>query len=199
MHWKIGSVYFEITFGFFAAIAVFLLFDRSGLLLWSLLCILLHEMGHLIVMLLFGCHLYRIVLEPFGIKIEERSVCRSFIKEAVVLFAGPAANLLLFFILYAIYGRNLPIVGIISLLMGVLNLLPIGLMDGGRMLENLFSAILPYQKVRLICDVVSILFWVPLFVLSILMACHANHNFTLLLLCIYLFVTIWFKIELQSL
>lgn len=198
MHFRICDIDIELTFGFFAALAVFMLFDRSGLLLWMLLTILLHETGHLCAMLLCGSIPRAVVLEPFGVKIVEGRRALSYLQDALVLFAGPAANLLLFLVLYLLYGLRMPIVGVISLLTGALNLLPIGLLDGGRMVENLLQLFLPYRRAQTVSDVVSFLCLVPLFVLGIVILCSAGHNFTLLLLCTYLLVTIVFKTNMRG-
>ena len=63
--------------------------------------------------------------------------------EAVCVLAGPAANLLLFFaiMLLPCPGENLLVMGGISLILGIFNLLPMVFLDGGRLLRLLLDAV----------------------------------------------------------
>ena len=107
---------------------------------------LLHELGHALVAVAHGRRVYCISLYPFAAA-ARRTSGHDAHEQLLIALAGPASHLLLAAVFWAIW-RLLPMdnaplrvaVGfpaITNLLVGVLNLLPIRPLDGGRALRAL--------------------------------------------------------------
>jgi Zn-dependent protease len=143
---RIGGCELGADFTFFAIIAMFAALDTTGFALLSLAACLIHEAGHLAVMLAKGHKPPSVILRGGGIKISaDAARADSF----AVLIAGSAANIAVFAALYIIlpqpYTNIYPIMfAAMNLVIGLFNLLPLGCLDGKRLL----ALILPSRVVR---------------------------------------------------
>jgi stage IV sporulation protein FB len=178
----------EIRIHPFAASGLFLLLfvtpnDYAFAVLSS---VILHEMGHLIASLLYHKHPTFVKLMPTGISIGLLS-SSSYTEELVIAAAGPLMNLL-----YCATAVFFPYtlsktVWTVSLLLCLLNLLPITTFDGGRMLGAsaalLFGEIFSERLLRLTTAVCLVCLWV----LSLYVFFYSGINMTLLVFCAYLF------------
>ncbi|MDD3193311.1 MAG: hypothetical protein PHE47_05580 [Oscillospiraceae bacterium] len=132
MSWK----WFEqegirVSVPFLCGLILFLLYDRTGLGGQMVLAALSHELGHLLAMVAMGERPQRIVFGSFGIRMEKRPGIRiSYGKEIGIYAAGPAVNLLI-----ALLFWKAPAVWQVHLLLGLFNLLPMGVLDGGQLLR----------------------------------------------------------------
>lgn len=122
-----------------------LLWDAMGFLRMTLLCALVHESGHVLMYVLCLHELPRLSLDWGGITLSgAQRLSRN--QELLVLSAGPAANflmtVLLFMRVWHRAGYRLYFLAAISLCTGVYNLMPFGVLDGARILQN----ILPVGK-----------------------------------------------------
>lgn len=122
---------------FFALTALILTLDHSGVTLACLLASALHETGHLIPLLLWRHPPVRISFGVFGISITQREDPLSYPRQAAVLLAGPAVNLLMAGGLAA--ARTVPAAVAAHLVMGCFNLLPVEALDGGQCLYCLLA------------------------------------------------------------
>ena len=126
-----------------ACLAVGLLFDPLGFLRMALFCSVWHEMGHILVYWGITGRFPPIQFHVGGISLKETH-CISTKQENWVLLAGPLANMILSAALYgytyyqASYGVYF--LACVSLCTGVYNLLPVGVLDGARLLQNCFPA-----------------------------------------------------------
>lgn len=133
-----------------AAILIYL--DGQGLVFWCVLASALHELGHWVVIVLLGGGVCTLRLTAVGAEMEldpERPL--SYGREAAAALAGPIVNLLLAWGCarlgaYLFAGMNL--------CFGLLNLLPVGPLDGGRALSCLLNVIWP-QKAEPAMSMVS--------------------------------------------
>jgi Zn-dependent protease len=111
-------------------------------------CILLHELGHAFIIQWFGFSVDKIELSFFGgfTKISETSTILHFArkpkKEILMALAGPSVNLLLALIFAGFHGMFKSwffyALASVNLILGLINLLPIFPLDGGRILRAIF-------------------------------------------------------------
>ena len=110
-----------------------------------LLSIALHELGHSLVAMAFGCKVRDITLMLIGGRATLLSMPRKAWQEFLVAIAGPAVSLLLALIglvlipmlplLPNVAKASFAIFGYINLVLGLFNLAPAFPMDGGRVLR----------------------------------------------------------------
>jgi len=136
-------------------------------LLYVLLFSALHELGHLLMLVLFKGSADSLKFSYYGLALKYESRL-SAVKEFFVIFAGPAVNIAL----YSILRDD------INLLLFFVNILPVYPLDGGRMLR-LFS-------VR-ISKAVSSITLIAVYILSFYLL-FRFHSFSLILIAVYLTV-----------
>ena len=128
---KNGKCRVKISFYFFALLCLAAFLDRGGVLLWGLFAALLHEGGHIVAMRLTAEGLPKeIRLTPFGVRIENSPLAETGRGRLGVLAAGSGMNFLCAAVTFGI----LPSFAAVSLVLGILNLLPVEGMDGGGIL-----------------------------------------------------------------
>ena len=81
----------------------------------------------------------------------------------------------------------------VSLLLGMLNLLPLAPLDGGRILSALLSPLFGSEICGVISEFCSLILLALLWVLSLYIFFYSGINCTLLLFCSYLFSYIVLK------
>jgi len=182
----------EITPGFFLMIAALLIFDTENVLLYGLLAALLHEAAHAGMVKLFGGRIAKIRLSVNGAEIVlANTFGMSYLSEAFIYLSGPAMNILTAFAvswagnvisspeLFAFAGLNLTL--------GLFNLLPVSMLDGGNALRSLclhFSG-----RVPLALHIVSIATVCLLSAASILLIHVYGINISLILVAAYLMIS----------
>jgi stage IV sporulation protein FB len=158
--------------------------------------VLIHEMGHLSVALLFGIKVLSVQLLPFGgvVSIEDHGKLTAW-KEIVIALAGPLQNGIMMCIgmifLSAGWGNSEYISYIISgnMIIALFNLLPIPPLDGGKILQSLISQYFPYYWTLLWTSRVSIVtsVGVILYALFPLMEGKGVIQLNLLMIGVFLF------------
>ena len=117
--------------------ALYWLDEGVGLLPWGLLACVVHELGHVAAARCCGGRMERLSLTAVGAELSfSYRVPLTYGRDSLVALAGPGANLLLGGLFYW-QGRHLP--AVLSLGLGVFNLLPILPLDGGRVLYGLLA------------------------------------------------------------
>ncbi len=134
----------KIKVGFFAVmLALSLLVSRSLFALAALFAATLHELGHILMAALCKIRLKTCKIGLYGAGICPDGNCLySYGKELLLCLGGPLVNLTSFAILVrhpAEQGSFLYCFLFSSLILGVMNLLPIKDFDGGRILSALLS------------------------------------------------------------
>ncbi len=116
--------------------------DREGFSVLCLLACLLHELGHLAVMLIEKRPPSSVRLYGGGIHICGGST------DFAAVSAGVAVNIVLFLIFGLIpwEDTNMRLFGIINLLIAAFNLLPVGELDGRLMLDKALVRAFPADK-----------------------------------------------------
>lgn len=116
--------------------ALFLLLTDTPILLAALLpAALLHELAHYAVLRLCGVRTARFTLTGLGVSLYVPELHRlSYGAELLSAAAGPLMNLLLWVLLSLTGREELTLFAGAQMVLGVLNLLPVRPMDGGRIL-----------------------------------------------------------------
>ncbi len=134
-------------------------FDSAGILRCSIVAALLHECAHAVA---YRCLLRKkpsLQLHVGGLALQWEQDMADVRTQAAVILAGPLAN----FFATGLFGGivqyragyfQLFFAGV-NLLMGLFNLLPMGFLDGGRLLELLLFRILPFSAADMVCTIVQ--------------------------------------------
>ncbi len=112
---------------------------------------LAHELGHLSALRISGIRLNRIRLGVTGAHIEAGNADRPYLQSAFTALAGPLAGIVLYLLLLPV-SRSYASV---SLLLSLLNLLPISGLDGGYALKNILSHFFGVKAAEIILCVTS--------------------------------------------
>lgn len=144
-----------MDFSFFAVIALFMLFDEDCFGLTALICCVLHELAHLIVMLILGIPAEVITFYGAGIRITSlRIEYEKPSRRVLVLAAGCTMN----FLCAMIFSRlGYDLAAAISLFTGIFNLLPIGELDGAAIIKMLIIRACKPENVDRIMKVIGVI------------------------------------------
>lgn len=136
IEFKLNKLCVEISFSFFAMLSLIMYFKDYRIALLALLTCLLHEIGHLSAMQLFGVGINKIAFYGGGIKIfSDTKNINSFSKDIFILLSGSLFNFLLAVVSY-FTSEKLMLFSIINVLIGCFNLLPFSYFDGGNILKK---------------------------------------------------------------
>lgn len=190
----------KITFDYLSAAAVcmMIILSRDSRLAAAIICTVIHECGHLLVMMRCGCKKAEIKVNLFNAAIidKERNT-RSYKQDAAIICAGPAANLITALIALPVYvlcgiGFAYNIL-IMSIMLAAFNLLPMESTDGGQLLLLLLKQKLPQDTSQRIMTVISLIVLLPVATVGFLVLLHSKYNYTLLFAALYLVVILLTK------
>lgn len=139
---KLGGVDFSATFWFFAVVACFALAKNGVLFYYLLLPVIVHELGHLLVMAACGIRVRGVALSAAGIAIQrDTGQLPGYGVEIAVCLGGVAANglMALWLHLFCFHSMRTMFLVAANLAVALFNLAPIGDLDGGQLL-GLFLA-----------------------------------------------------------
>ena len=138
--------------------------DGMGIVGDGLLAIFLHEAGHTLLYVLLLRQRPVLQIGFGGIALRWNTAGVSARRQAMILLAGPAANLFtaLFFLLLCgqQFRMSVWLFAVANMLLGVFNLLPLGFLDGGGLLELFllsFLSVRRSQTVMQLCETVCLL------------------------------------------
>jgi len=188
---KVFGIKFSVSVGLLCVMAFMLYVDKTGYMPTTLLGVLLHEVGHIAALKIFGC-----TPECVELKIGAISLCGRYNlntgKTAFMLFAGPIFNLLAAAICFSAFkyfgGQRHLENSVIMFFLGLFNLLPITGLDGGEITVLVFSIFFESLKAKRISKAVSFSFCVLLFILGVFLFLCYKENPSLLLFAIYLLI-----------
>lgn len=185
MCFNLCGIKIEIKFLFVAAMVLLMLLDTSGVMLCAFLSSAVHELAHLTALLALKGEVMAVSFELFGIRIT-RVDALLYWEELLVLLAGPIANLLIFVLCAFSGSQSVSLISAVNLWIGVFNLLPVGALDGGRAAELILSKLFGEKKGGRAAMLLSLLFIIPLFVIGLVFLFRPSHNFSLLVVCVFL-------------
>ncbi len=176
---------------FFCLFATLLLYEPKGTAAGCLAASLLHECGHLAVMLSRRTLPRRIAVGIFGMRIEKgEELHLSFSDEFLIAAGGPAVNLLCGALCWY-FDRYTAVA--VHLVIGALNMLPIYPLDGGVMLQCVLYRLLPRERADTVLRILSLCVVFPLGVVGFFVLIRSGYNLSLLAVDAYLILLLLFK------
>lgn len=166
--------------------------DKTYLSLCAVALILAHELGHIISAKILKIPIRKINFGAMSIDIEKPLVYykKSFTQKMIIILSGFIFNLFLFIILSGIYiitkNEFIILVAAQSLVIGLVNLLPIESLDGGEAANLILSRFFSYEKSKKISTMLSLIFLVPAVVFGIFLIAKSWQNASLVMLVLYL-------------
>ncbi|MCL2097035.1 MAG: site-2 protease family protein [Oscillospiraceae bacterium] len=162
------------------------------------LCIFIHEMGHIIFIKLSRLDILSVEILPFGINIVTNNSLTAYKTDILIALSGPFANLIFscvifFAIKFNGYDSVIFFAFLSNILYAAINLFPVRSLDGGRIVETAMKIILPENYSHTAFSAVSAVFLGVLSIFAFFILMATGYNFTLILLCCYLFYTIHFS------
>lgn len=193
MIFYIGKIRVNISFLFFACAAFYLSGEMAENYICALFFASLHELGHLVPMLIFKCRPASISVGVFGVKIEKLNSLLSYFRECIVALCGPFVNLIFAVLFFVLMKENseLYIPFAVNTGLFVINLMPVKALDGGRFLYAFLSMGLDEDKcgkILKICETVTIFVLCIVMLLSVA-AGYANTSFVFFCLALVSIIT----------
>ena len=170
-------------------IVVLMLADRSGFCAITVLAALLHECGHLLAAKVLQIPLGGLRMDFLGARLEVAGRMLSYGEEWLLSAAGPFASLVFAVVAAPLWGM-LPLARLFScasLLLGILNLLPISTFDGGRMMECTLLRFLSERGARRVMRFSSFLFLFLIWAFAVYFLLRAAGGISLLCFSMSLF------------
>ncbi|MBE6718050.1 MAG: hypothetical protein E7574_02180 [Ruminococcaceae bacterium] len=155
---------------------------------------LLHEFGHIFAMKLCGEKILAVKILPFGIDIKKAPSLTSYKADIFVCIAGILTNILLILLCSAMPKNIYTEFFIMSnYLLIFVNILPIKTLDGGQLLEKILLLKYDIQAAEKMLGITSFICILLLGSTAIWLLLSSSYNFTLLIMCMYLFCGIFLK------
>lgn len=158
---------FEVGISFIPFLIIILFSGYYKLFFTYFLITLIHELGHVIMALIFKIKVNKIKLSIFGFNAEIENIdYLAIYKQILIIIMGPLTYFISYFLIRELYLND-----IISLVMYykalasnkyilIFNLLPIYPLDGGRIVKILLDKIFTYKNAKRILYLISFIFMV---------------------------------------
>ncbi len=114
--------------------------DHQNILIWAILACFFHELGHLLAIIACGGKVEALRFTVVGAEMTMPAHF-SYPQEFLCALSGPFVN----FLLAGGFSQRFPLFAGLNLALALLNLLPMGKLDGGRALNSLLSLCLPFS------------------------------------------------------
>ena len=180
----------RIRFSFAAVITVMLLFSEEKIVLMSLLSSLIHESGHLLIMIYYGDRINYVELGLFGMRIEKEGTVLSYKKEALIAMGGIILNLLFAFISVAGFllfkKEGFILLALVNGFVALINMLPVKFLEFGRCIVSLLNEKYPEEKVSRITQLISAVFTLVFSIMCIFYCIFIRLNFSFIAVTVYL-------------
>ena len=187
MIFRYKSIEFEISPLFFIIVSSLLLLDKSGYMSYSLLFSLLHELGHIAMMLLLKKPPKKVNFMFYGLEIKTKVFTE--LETIFISLAGPFINIFIamfFLVLSKLFSIEFDFIILINLVFGAFNLLPINCLDGGDLLFSFLRLRFNDNTSKKVSKIISLIFAFLILVFGSILVIYGN--FGILSIGIYLFV-----------
>ena len=142
-----------------AMICLILFFDSTGIILFGLCSVLIHETGHILFMAALKQMPDEIIMQPAGVIIKRKNLIMKYSDELLVATAGCLFNLIFGLCFISLYYVNYNLLWMIfaaaNLSIAFFNLLPVAGLDGGDILKFFLYRIMPENKADTICKIIG--------------------------------------------
>ncbi len=178
---------------------IMLVFQPAGVVFPSLGAAIIHECGHLMTALFLGIPLRSLEVGLFGASLRMRGSLISYPKEFLLCAAGPAMNFLSAFavIIFSEHRGYYSECGewfvSVSVMLGLLNLIPAEGFDGGRMLSVVLTSILGPRISARILSLTTFLSIVILWMLSVYLLLRYGTSLSLFVFTLSLFYRLFIE------
>lgn len=181
-----GSCRVYVDFSCFVLLAFCCLFAGGVGSAFVLSAAALHELAHILALLIFRSPPKTVTVTALGCRIVP-DTGRSLrpLQSCMTLLAGPVMNLLLFGAGSLFQLKN-ALFFTANLALGFFHILPIEPLDGGMALRTALSNFVGWQRAGRITRIITILLLLPLAVLGLLVLLQTHYNFSLLAISLYL-------------
>lgn len=181
-----------------AVLTLIIVTDKTFLSLWAFALIFAHEAGHIISAKILNVPINEINFGAASIDIPKSPVYyrKSFVGKMIIILSGFIFNLLIFIILSGIYiiteNKFVILIALQSLVIGVINILPIESLDGGEAVNLVLRRFLSYENSKIISGILSIVFLMMIAFLGIFLMIKSSHSISIVFLAIYLIAEKYF-------
>lgn len=191
---KVHGITFSVHILFFPIIVLLYFLGYSKVMLILLIIILIHELSHGFIAMLFGIKIKEIEILPFGGVVKlDKSLNFTNREEIFISAAGPISNMVLsatvfFFQKYSRWeNSDIDFVILSSLVIGIFNIIPVLPLDGGRIFRGFLSYLLGYKNATKIIAIFSKLFAFFLIGINILILSLGSYNITFILVGVFIY------------
>ncbi len=195
MIFTIFGIKIEITFLFVAFIAFIISLKAPSNMFVTIFSSLLHEIGHLIMMLIVGNKPKKIRFELTGINIIRNNSNISIKNEVFIALGGPLVNAFILFICCLILcfynNETVLLFACINLILMSFNLLPIKRLDGGITLYYILSQKLQIEICNKVLKITSLIFIALIYAWGIYIFICSNYNISMLIIAIFLTLSLF--------
>jgi len=197
MRFNFLKIRFEISYLLMCVLAILVIAECFCNFFWCIGAVIIHELGHIVPMCIFGYSPEKIKISMFEISISDNSrQKRSFWQNFFIILFGPFVNFICFisFYLLYLYGKDfyLPI-AIANLSVGLFNFMPVLSLDGGQLLYLVLCRKITDTNAERTVDILTVVFIFPMFALGFLLLFNSKYNFSLLFVCVYLVFSLVLK------
>lgn len=196
MKLKIFNTEIYVSFLFAAVVAFMLVIDRTGLIIPTVFAVMIHELGHLFTMWVMECAPKAIRLIPTSVQIV-RAFSPKPHGEVAIAVTGPLCNIAVFFVFwfnYLAFGNETVLrFGMLNLILGVLNLLPVKGLDGGTLLYNILCKRTEEYRADRILRAVTLILGFVFLTAAIFLVFNGKFNPSAFILALYLAVSALIK------
>jgi stage IV sporulation protein FB len=170
---------FRIHYSFFILILFSFFLGLIKEMLLIIFVLMIHEVGHLLFIILFKNSISNIIIYPFGGVINYELKNDYIYKELLITLGGVLFNLI-FYIFFKLL--KLELLSNINFVFLIVNLIPIHPLDGSRILTLILSINFPYYLSKIICFIISMCFSLVLLIYIILNQSGFYYMFLILFL-----------------
>ena len=200
MQFKIKNTSYELSFTFLALILFIMTISKSRAICILLFSAILHEMVHLFFIYLFSVPPEKVSFTILGADIK-RAITASYNynSEIIINASAPVFNISAGAVFYLLSALNTDYVVIFkeiseaNIVLGLFNLIPYYTFDGGNVLKYILLKHFTSKITEKILTIVSLTVTVAFSFVSIHIFLNYRHNFSLFIICAYMFLSIIFK------